>query len=128
MSTATASIADSPLFKLPAELRLRIYVDVVYSDDNGECKVTRKHGIREAQILLTSKVIREEAISLFYTLNSFRLVEGNSQAADFAMVQRKKRSLEAQGVPFGNKNSEIIDFGYLCYLLELRWCIVGAYV
>jgi hypothetical protein len=126
-STAPSPIADSPLFKLPAELRIRIYADALYSDDNGECKVTRKHGIPEAPLLSTCKVIRGEAISMFYTLNSFRLAEKNSHPADFAMVQRKKKSLEAQGVPIGDKDSEIIDFGYFCYLLELRWCIVGAY-
>jgi hypothetical protein len=100
-STATSSIADSPLFKLPPELRLRIYEYAVYSeDDDGKCKVTREHGIPEPPLLFTCKTVRGEAISSFYSVNNFHNIVELLHPATIVLTMRKKNSLLAQGERF----------------------------
>lgn len=72
-SSTSSSIDHSPLFTLARELRDKIYEYAVNcGDDDGICTVTRRRGIPEPPLLFTCKVIREEALEVFYSINSFR--------------------------------------------------------
>jgi hypothetical protein len=79
-TTSHPSVAHSPLFKLPRELRDYIYEYSFYSlytpSGNGDqsIKVTKDEGIPEPALLLTCKIIREEAIPLLYGQYRFVLV------------------------------------------------------
>jgi hypothetical protein len=59
-----SSVKDSPLFKLPQELRDVIY-ESSYSTETY-ATVTKEAGIPEPGLLSTCKVIRQEAIAVFY--------------------------------------------------------------
>lgn len=62
---------DSPLLKLPAELRNRVYEYALYTD--GQCLITKAGGIPEPSLLTTSKEIRKEAIGIYYSVNNVML-------------------------------------------------------
>ena len=101
-STAIApSVAESPLFKLPAELRLRIYEYALYSHDDGLCTVTRASGIPEPALLLTCKAIRKECIAVFYTVNIFQTVSSTYNYAVHFMMEGKKTALAMAGMDVG---------------------------
>lgn len=87
------SIAASPLFKLPPELRLRIYEYAVYSCEDQLCEVTRKDGIPELALLFTCKTVRAKAIPVFYTVNTFRIAIESYHAAVQVLTARKKAAL-----------------------------------
>lgn len=95
------------MFKLPRELRDKIYEYAVYSNDNGRCVVTRKDGIREPPLLLTCKTIREEAIEVFYGVNNFYIVILAFHPAAWVLYGHKKQSLELQGFRFGNGDNRM---------------------
>jgi hypothetical protein len=100
MSTPTAatSVAKSPLFRFPAELRLTVYEYALYGDEDGICEVTREHGIPEPALLLTCKIIRGEALAVFSTVNVFRTLTESCHPAVIAMMQRKLAGFGATGV------------------------------
>jgi hypothetical protein len=108
--TATTSIVNSPLFKLSAELRLRIYEYAVYSDNDGIYTVTRTYGIPESPLLFTCKIIREEAISSFYGVNNFQILVEKVHPAACIIIIRKRKSLEAQGVLVKGQRRQIINY------------------
>lgn len=111
-STTTAvSIAASPLFKLPAELRLRIYEYVLYSDNDGICEVTRKHGIPEPGLLFTCKTVRDEGVAIFYTVNSIRLVADSFHPAVHNLIARKVTAIRTAGMHLGGLEIEIFTVG-----------------
>ncbi|GAB7335040.1 hypothetical protein MBLNU13_g06898t1 [Cladosporium sp. NU13] len=78
--TSSFSVAHSPLFKSPRELRDYIYEYSFYSlytpNGSGEydIKVTKDEGLPEPALLLTCKTIREEAIMLLYGQDRLNLV------------------------------------------------------
>lgn len=111
-STTTAiSIAASPLFKLPAELRLRIYEYALYSDNDGLCEVTRKHGIPEPALLFTCKAVRDESVTLFYKVNSIRLVAESYHPAVHNLIARKVAAIRTAGMHLGGLEIEIFTVG-----------------
>ena len=79
-TTSHPSVAHSPLFKLPRELRDYIYEYSFYSlytpgsDGEYRINVTKDEGIPEPALLLTCKIIREEAIMLLYGQYRFMLI------------------------------------------------------
>lgn len=98
------SVAQSPLFnKLPPELRSRIFEFAVYSSEgSGRCEVTRWAGIPEPALLLTCKIIRKEAIGIFYAENEFVLVIRAFNPAPLLLLSRKEKMLAAShgyGIP-----------------------------
>jgi hypothetical protein len=97
---AASSVAHSPLFKLPRELRDYIYeysFDSLYTPSgNGEdkIKVTKEGGIPEPALLLTCKTIREEAIILFYGRSRFTLVSHSYDPAVMLLWNAKREHLK----------------------------------
>lgn len=77
---AASSVAHSPLFKLPRELRDYIYeysfCSLYTPTGTGEdhIEVTKERGIPEPALLLTCKAVREEALVLFYGRSRFNLL------------------------------------------------------
>lgn len=63
-STHSSSVALSPLFMLPRELRDYIYNYTFYSPQR--LRVTKDGGVPEPALLLTCNIIREDAVKLFY--------------------------------------------------------------
>lgn len=86
------------MFKLPTELRLRIYEYAVYRGEDGLCKITRKDGIPEPALLFTCKAIRAEAIAVFYTVNIFHTIMEFYHPAVLILMPRKKDALIAAGI------------------------------
>jgi hypothetical protein len=119
--TATASIANSPLFKLAAELRLRIYEYAVYSDDNGHCKVTREHGIPEPPLLFTCKFICKEAVNSFYSVNEFHMMADLLHPAALVLMGRKNKSLELLGTGIRGRRFTVINDEDISSIDVLAW-------
>ena len=63
------SVAQSPLWKLPPEVRTHIYNYVVYRP--AWYGVTRRDVVAEAGLLLTCKIVRQEVLRLIYDLDRF---------------------------------------------------------
>jgi hypothetical protein len=97
---AASSVAQSPLFKLPRELRDHIYeysFSGLYTPTgNGEehIRVTKERGIPEPALLLTCKTIREEAIVLFYSRSRFNLVSHSYDPAVLLLWEAKREHLK----------------------------------
>ena len=82
-TTTPSSVAHSPLFKLPRELRDSIYefsfnslhesIETYYGEQHL-IKVTKDRGIPEPALLSTCKVVRDEAVMLFYGRDRFAIV------------------------------------------------------
>jgi hypothetical protein len=130
-STAMAtSVAASPLFKLPAELRLRIYEYALRSDKpayvgfyrkNGHCTVTRANGIPEPALLFTCKAVREEAIKTFYTVNVFGATVENCHPAAHIIMARKKAILQAMGMDVTKIAVQTSQFGLKNFQNLMLW-------
>lgn len=76
--TITAqSAAQCHFWKLPPELRIRIYEYALYQ--LGWCPVTNQHRIPKPAILLTCKLTRQGALGIFYAETNFRV---HAQAFD----------------------------------------------
>jgi len=121
LTTTVPSVAESPLFILPAELRLHIYEYALYNGSDGTCEVTREHGIPEPALLLTCKIIREEAISIFYALNTFRTIMEACHPAVLVMMERKWACLKAAGVELGTVRVESAVSGRYCFGNLVLW-------
>lgn len=92
MANATSdSVASSRLFKLPPELRLRVYEYTLCSEDRVE--ITKDQGIPEPALLLTCKTIRDEAIMSFYNQNRFNLIVRSYDPAVSTLWGTKLRHL-----------------------------------
>lgn len=85
--TMAESVANSPLFKLPPELRLRIYEYTMCG--KRHIKITRDEGIPEPALLLTCKIIRDEAIASFYEENDFTLISHADDPAVMVLWESK---------------------------------------
>lgn len=106
LAATTQSIAKSPLSKLHAELRLQIYAYVVFSSagegnciNEGLCVIVRNgdHGtIPEPALLSTCKLVRKEAIGLFYSENQFTIVVDNYHSALLVLKIQKEAALRSQ--------------------------------
>ena len=94
--TTAQSVARSPLFKLPPELRNNIYEFAVdQSDKYGYCTVTKQTGIPEPALLSTCKAIRKEAIGIFYATNKFKLDIHAFDTAVYDLFARKDKTLSS---------------------------------
>ena len=68
-SQLPSSVAQSPLFQLPPELRTMIYR---FALDTGEdIEITESHGIPEPALLSVSKIVRSESYKVFYIENKY---------------------------------------------------------
>lgn len=81
----------SPLLKLPAELRNKIY-ELALSV-KGRITITKSHGFLEPPLLLTNKQMRKEAIGLFYTTHEFDLVIASWDPSLYILAARKSKTL-----------------------------------
>jgi hypothetical protein len=87
--------SHSPLLKLPAELRNRIY-EYALRFDNGICQVNETAGIPEPALLLTSKEIRREAIGIFYAVNEVHVELESFSPAMPILVEKKMTAMRTQ--------------------------------
>lgn len=105
--TTAHPVADCALFKLPPELRNRIYEYGVAIDPDegvgtwpeetpGDIKITRENGIPEPALLTTCKTDRREAIEVYYNLHSVRLVMDSFDSTPAVLGKRKQISLSTQ--------------------------------
>lgn len=67
--TTPQSVAQSPLWKLPPELRELIYKHVV--SEPSRYGVNHQYVVPEAGLLRTCKIVREEVLRLIYALDRF---------------------------------------------------------
>lgn len=101
-TAASSSVALSPLFKLPRELRDYIYEYSFYSlyTPNGsrepDIKVTKDEGIPEPALLLTCKIVREEAVMLFYGQTRLNLVIHSYDPATMLLWSAKRVHLKRE--------------------------------
>ncbi|KAK5127474.1 hypothetical protein LTR85_006813 [Meristemomyces frigidus] len=84
---------ESLLFKLPGELRNRIYREVLVERQRIVIGGT---GIAEPLLLLASKEIRNEAITIFYTENAFRVTVQDYNSDPCLPVTRMIRRVEEE--------------------------------
>lgn len=105
--TAAESIAKCPLFKLPPELRNRIYHYAVvampeerlirdFGQRLGFIRITRDDGIPENALLMTCKTIRKEAIGIFYTNHQIVPVIESLDPSSMILWSSKRISLSKQ--------------------------------
>jgi hypothetical protein len=83
------SHASAPFLRLPPELRNRIYKYALRLE-NGICEVNETTGFPEPALLFTCKDIRREAIAVFYSVNTIRLVI-ESYSPSMPIFMHKKR-------------------------------------
>lgn len=82
-----SSVAESPLFRLPPELRTMIYRFALVDDE--EVLVTESEGIPEPALLSVSKIVRSEAYNVFYFENDFCCDVEKFSPATLLMADRK---------------------------------------
>lgn len=98
-ATSPSSVAHSPLFKLPRELRDYIYeysfCSLYTTTRSGEygIRVTKEGGIPEPALLLTCKAIRDEAVPLYYGKTRFHLIVRSFDPAVMLLWNAKKAHL-----------------------------------
>ena len=85
------SVADSPLFDLPPELRNKIYRYALVR--NRELPITKSRGIPEAPLLSVSKLVRSETYELFYLENKFKCVVHNYDPTSLMLLDRRWSAL-----------------------------------
>ena len=69
--TSPQPVSQSPLWKLPPELRICIYEYALFQSD--WCMVTRQHGIPEPALLLACKTINSDAALVMWQNHVFEL-------------------------------------------------------
>lgn len=89
-----SSVAKSTLFKLPPELRERIY-ELALRVEPGYYTVTKEEGIPEPGLLRTCKIIRHEALYAFYVKNDADLIVQNWNPATMCIFMHIIRALLA---------------------------------
>jgi hypothetical protein len=89
--TPSSSVDQSPLFRLPPELRDMIYE---YAFSTNTCaRVTKEAGILEPALLSTCKVVRDEAIAVFYGQERLILVVRSYDPSVMLLWDFKRRYL-----------------------------------
>jgi hypothetical protein len=84
----------SLLLDLPPELRLRIYEYAVWTE--GVCLITKAGGVPEPPLLMTSKMIRREAMDVYYSTNAMRFVVTSYDHATEQLMLHKLEILAAR--------------------------------
>ena len=82
-----------PLFRLPGELKNKIYRSVLVSDRSIEVDSS---GLQEPALLLACKQSRREAMGIFYGENEFIIQHPNYDGSTPVKWTRKARSIKAQ--------------------------------
>jgi hypothetical protein len=90
-----SSVAESPLFKLPPELRTMIYRFALHTDEDIE--ITESHGIPEPALLSVSKIIRSETHKVFYFENEFSCMIEHYSPATMQLARRKVSLADPRG-------------------------------
>lgn len=88
-ATTPQPTAQCHFWKLPPELRTRIYEYALYQP--GWCLLTKQHGIPEPALLLTCKFTRKEALGIFYAETNFRVDAPAFDPALYKMFARKDK-------------------------------------
>jgi hypothetical protein len=87
------SVAHSPLFKLSAELRNTIYRLVLVEDQDDCCVepvvIDKISGVAEPGLLLSNKIVRSEALPIFYYENHWECEVHNFDPAPVLLLQSK---------------------------------------
>lgn len=86
-SSITDSVADSPMFKLSAELRNAIYRYALVTEE--AVLITKANGIPEPALLLACKIIRSEATGIFYSENSLVCKVVNFDCSALRLIARE---------------------------------------
>ena len=106
---------DSPLLKLPTELRLSIYeyaLAALHREEGEICAVTRELGIGEPALLLTCKVTRKETTKISYTGKRFCLVTKACHPAAEVLMARKIAVVAMLGVDAAQLESNCSHLNY----------------
>lgn len=82
-----SSVAESPLFKLPPELRTMIYRFALIDDE--EVVVTEAGGVPEPALLSVCKNVRSETYKVFYYENDFCCEIQQLSPATLRLADRK---------------------------------------
>lgn len=98
MPVSTAqSIADSPLFRLPSELRNRIY-EYTFANLGNFVTIKQENGIPEPSFFASCKTVRREAIGIFYSpdVNNLEITIDSFHPAMVTLWARKRILLKKQ--------------------------------
>lgn len=85
-----SSVAESPLFKLPPELRTMIYRFALIDDQ--EIAITESGGFPEPELLSVCKTVRSEAYKVFYYENIFCCVVEHFSPVTLLLAGRRESS------------------------------------
>lgn len=106
-SASSPSVAHSSLFKLPRELRDYIYeysfcsLYTTYREGVRGIEMNKQGGIPEPALLFTSRILREEAATLFYGRRRFFIfIDSYDPAIMVLWKQKRQRLTQAHGLTF----------------------------
>lgn len=86
------TVAHSPLFKLPPELRCMIYHFALVSDTVNPVLITESGGIPEPGLLSVNKLLRSETFAIYYQENHFRFIVSHYNDAAIRLAVGKANS------------------------------------
>lgn len=123
------SVAKSPLFKLPAELRNMVYRYAIVTDDR--VLINKSLGIPEPGLFSACKVLRSETLTMFHLENKFTCVSRDYDPAVVLLVCRKFQnpSLAASLRKVKSIDMEIHHYGLRDWKNMVAWlhfCHQGA--
>lgn len=101
-------VTESPLFKLPPELRNTIYRFAIVTED--DLQITKTGGIPEPALLSVSKTVRSETFGLFYHENRFSCIVRYYDPASILLAVCRALDFVTSTGPGG-----IDDFASDCY-------------
>jgi hypothetical protein len=115
------SVADSPLFKLPPELRNMIYRYAII--DNRALRITKTAGIPEPALLSACKILKSETWKIFYLENTFLCEVDNYDPASLQIACRKqsKGSWPARSERISIGNLRLSQDGQRCWTHLVAW-------
>ena len=89
------SVAKSPLFKLPPELRNMIWEYATYEEHvgPGQCIISTANGVPEPALTRTCKIIRKEALGVYFSINEVVLIIKDFDVNAALFFARKLRDL-----------------------------------
>lgn len=100
------NLYKSPLFRLPPELRTRIY-EYAFKADNSHI-ITASRDFPEPALLRTCSAVRREATGLCYAVSNFTLATYGFDQNTMDMFTRKKRAVRDQfGATFNHVQIQI---------------------
>lgn len=94
-----SSFAESPFFKLSAELRNMIYRFAIVTQE--QVQITKSGGIPEPALLSVNKTVRSEALGIFYLENEFSAVVEEYDPATVLLALRRWSAFGVATGPIG---------------------------